>query len=622
MNSNTEMNTTITLTAGSRNEEGFINSLNRQGFSQTKCGMEIIANSIDAYADNILFCITSTNILVCDDGIGMTSEKLRHMFDANRENHYGDKSMGVSGIGGIISNYQLSKSDKGEPREVIVYTKNKNDIYLKAVVPWDIIDITKKYDNTINIFPMNEIEIEQFDYERQRQNFANKTGTTIQFQYSETFKELLYSQFISLENNGTNLDNWWTMIFGKTQTNILLDKCDGLELTKLKKYDYFSGRDTEFYCGVFNWVIYFIIDNGKERFVTQNPNNPDRYLEIIQNGNGFSTAPKEITISPIKIENAQIINFTSGLRKDNRVFNPENPLNQGTSSATFYLNSYDSLYMSDVRQKDIIKEFCSNISVIRNNQKITGFPLEGCSVGSARANGDLLIKRVLHRCEVSYDTFSKQENKFDNIHRIQQNKHQNQKDFPIPYIRLIKYLKEYHYSKIMNYFDDVKELVKNRLNEEKIRKKAEQEKIKAEEERKQAVLKEEENKRKIAADALLKQQEYKEETSNEEKVSSEEEEKSSEEEKVSSEEEEVSSKEEEEVSSEEEEVTSEEEYKLNEEEKSNEETKEYTNKIIAESREWQKQAAQALMENLAENSYNKINGKEIYDFVMQYINKN
>jgi hypothetical protein len=184
----TKVNNTDTdtlITAGSRNEEGFINGLNRQGFTPTKCGMEKIANCLDAYADNISFKITSQYIFLTDDGIGMTPEKLSNMFDANRENHSGDKSMGVSGIGGIISNYQLSKSDDGIPREVTVFTKNKNGLYIKAIIPWDFINNNKKYDQTIRIKIMDETEINQFTVERQ--NDSNITGTTIRFSYSKIF---------------------------------------------------------------------------------------------------------------------------------------------------------------------------------------------------------------------------------------------------------------------------------------------------------------------------------------------------------------------------------------------------------------------------------------------------
>ena len=408
----TDTDTDTLITAGSRNEEGFINGLNRQGFTPTKCGMEKIANCLDAYANNISFKITSQYIFLTDDGIGMTPEKLSNMFDANIENHSGDKSMGVSGIGGIISNYQLSKNDNGMPREVTVFTKNKNGLYIKADIPWDFINKNKKYDQTITIKRMDETEINQFTIERQ--NDSNVTGTTIRFLYSELFKNLLYSQFVPKEEDSFNLDNWWTIIFGKTQTNILLDKCDGIKPIRLQKYNYFNDIGNEFYCGIFKWAIYFISDNGNDRFITKDPNNPDNYIEITHRGNGYATTPQPINIDPRKIDSAQIIEFTSGMRKDERVFDPNVP--DSGQTATFYLNNYDTEFMSGGGQKDSIKVFCSKTGVIRNSQKVTGFTLEGCNVGNARANFESLVKSVLHRSEISYETFSNKDNKLDIIH--------------------------------------------------------------------------------------------------------------------------------------------------------------------------------------------------------------
>ena len=83
-------------------------------------------------------------------------------------------------------------------------------------------------------------------------------------------------------------------------------------------------------------------------------------------GNGFSNLPNPINIDPRKIDNAQTIKFTCGMRKDDRVFNPEDTLKSGTLSAAFYLNKYDAEFMSESRQKDVTKEFCSKIGVIRN----------------------------------------------------------------------------------------------------------------------------------------------------------------------------------------------------------------------------------------------------------------
>jgi len=43
---------------------------------------------------------------------------------------------------------------------------------------------------------------------------------------------------------------------------------------------------------------------------------------------------------------------------------------------------------------------------------------------------------------------------------------------------------------------------------------------------------------------------------------------------------------------------------------------------IVESKEWEKKAAQIIIEHLTESNYNKKTGKEFYDYVMNYISNN
>ena len=43
-------------------------------------------------------------------------------------------------------------------------------------------------------------------------------------------------------------------------------------------------------------------------------------------------------------------------------------------------------------------------------------------------------------------------------------------------------------------------------------------------------------------------------------------------------------------------------------------------KKIVESKEWEKKAAQIIIDHFTESNYNKKTGKEFYDYVMKYIN--
>ena len=70
------------IRAGSINERGFINSLDRQGFTFNKSLCELNANLIDAYADVGLFINNyPNNITLIDDGVGMQLEKFINMVD-------------------------------------------------------------------------------------------------------------------------------------------------------------------------------------------------------------------------------------------------------------------------------------------------------------------------------------------------------------------------------------------------------------------------------------------------------------------------------------------------------------------------------------------------------------
>jgi hypothetical protein len=554
------------------------------------------------------------------------------MFDANRENHCGDKSMGVSGIGGIISNFILSKNDNGDPTTVVVYTKHTDGPYLKATIPWDNIYADKKYLGQIKIEPMNEKEIN--DFKTDRNNFISPTGTTFCFSYSEVLKNLLEEQFVSRQMDCSKLGTWWPVIFGKNQTKILLNKSNGLEPTTLKKYDYFSGSNFDYYIGKFSWSIYCFKDNGKDRFVCLDPNitENEQFIEILENGKGVASVPKRITINPKQIEDADKITFTSGIRKDERLFNPQNPKEP---TAEFYLNNYDSEYISERQQKDLLKKFYSEISVFRNNQRVTGFLLEGNNPNSARGGGDSLIKICLHRCEVDYQTFSKQENNIDIVHGIQQNKKANENEFPKNYTRLIKYLKDYDYQRNATYFEKVildskkrkaEEDLKNKKEKEENDKKiAEEKRIKAAEDLRIKTEKEKKiNELKLnkenMLDELLNTVELFIETEEQRLHRIKEEEfialkKAAQLQKEAEEAERLQKEleEAERLQKEADEIAAAEEAKkkqIEDEQK------------IVESKEWEKKAAQIIIEHLTESNYNKKTGKEFYDYVMNYISNN
>jgi hypothetical protein len=446
------MSKSLNHNTGSINERGIINNLTRKGFTIVKCGSELIANSIDAKSSNIIFVINDNCIKLIDDGDGMTFKKLDKMIDVNGEHHSEHKSMGVSGIGFTASSYILSKINANSPQKVIVYTKDKNSQHLKLSIPWDEIYTEGIITGKLKITGMSSQEIQDFNLERNANGLRINAGTTIVLPYSDNIRELLDEQFKETPQ-GDNLNDSWRFVFGKTTPNIMY--YDGSQKYELSKYDYFNDTDEEFYCGKFYTQIYSFIDKntGKNRFVCKNPYKEEIpepiYMEIIKYGKGFSQEPVEVEINERIIENADVIYFVSGMRKCNEIFDIDNPKE---INATYYVNDYDKQF---IKENSNAHKFIGQISIFRNQQRITGFIPEGYTISSARGNGLSLTKLIYHRCSLSYEIESKQNNNIDEIHGIQENKNQNQNNFPSNYQRLVKYLKEYHCKKIQNYIDEL-----------------------------------------------------------------------------------------------------------------------------------------------------------------------
>jgi hypothetical protein len=204
---------------GDWNEAGLIRGLDRKGFTPNKCGSELIANSCDAGAKNITFMVNENNyIKLIDDGNGMIKSKLQEMFSMFKSNNAERISMGVSGLGGKEALYIYSKSNKGLPSTVTIYTHANRSPYLKAIVPWDKITTDLQYEGQIKISSMTDEEIKEFRSERNIE-----TGTTIKWNYSEIVDNTIKEQF-ELVNYDVSmcLKNRWGIIFGdKPDINIV-----------------------------------------------------------------------------------------------------------------------------------------------------------------------------------------------------------------------------------------------------------------------------------------------------------------------------------------------------------------------------------------------------------------
>ena len=102
-----------TIIAGAIDEKGYIFGMNKKGFNGPRALSELFANPLDAHAKKIICKITKDFIDMIDDGNGMDIHGHENLWQAQRENHSGEKSTGVSGFGAKPSTKKLSEPTIG-----------------------------------------------------------------------------------------------------------------------------------------------------------------------------------------------------------------------------------------------------------------------------------------------------------------------------------------------------------------------------------------------------------------------------------------------------------------------------------------------------------------------------
>ena len=417
---------------GGFDEEGLINNIYRKGFSINNCFTELIANCIDAKCTNILFNITKKNISIIDNGNGMNREKLTNMFSIYRSNHKEHTSLGVSGLGAKAATLILSQNKETTLNSsVYVYTKDKyTDEFLVAIIPWDQIIMDKIYTNKISIQPMTPTDKEQFINERES-NEMESIGTTILFKYNEDLNNEIEKQF--KPDNSLNMLDIWGVIFGKMydiKLKYLLNNRE--KYPPLKMYDYFGGREVEYYTGqskdiikcfkhkVTNEIIYILVEYTQDQ--------QEKYKEFTKNGSGLAT-----TLSPCQLPNIRlyteigIFHILNGMRNHKELYDEENipeSLLCVFEKQPKTLCEYDSMHFSYDGTKDILQHSLGKAHLIRNHQLIGLIEIPGFKVESARGNAITRMKTTLLRTEIHYNPTSEQNNILDITMGIQENKNQ------------------------------------------------------------------------------------------------------------------------------------------------------------------------------------------------------
>ena len=441
------------VTAGAWNEKGMVKNLDRSGFTPNKCGAEFIANSYDARATYTKFQVTSDSIKLIDNGKGVaTKDDFVNIFEISRENHSGDRSMGVSGNGGNTGGYQFSKNDCGIPSTEVIFTRAKNGPYLKATRPWGEICRTECYTGKVMITSMTEEEIVEFN--KDRENDEEKHGFTRKWEYSDSIAGVLDVQFDKELREKLNSNERWDLIFGKVPIDIRLDKSDGTVFKVLPKYDYFSGEDNKYYTGINVEIIqHYTDDKNDNRFVWEDPSSNINY-EIKKRKKVCDRELSTVIIHPSWKYNGTI-EIYNGMRKNPKIFDEQSTTPRELCSAECFISSYEESHFHLESQKDKIRDYLGEARLYRNGQAITGFRLEGYNSSTARAGAEGMLEKFHHRTEIQYTTLSTQNNPTDNVFGIQSNKNQNQNVLPENLERLICKLKKRNFNKIKTHFKEV-----------------------------------------------------------------------------------------------------------------------------------------------------------------------
>ena len=450
---------------GSLNEGGIIYDLKKCGFTDFSSICEILGNSIDAGSDNFQFKCQMQDTKYIDDGLGMDKEKAKNMFDLCRENHSGEKSIGISGKGAKGSTLKLSRD-----KNVIVYTSDGKS-YLKITVPWDIIFQELKYTGMITIENMNKKEEEEFLEDRI--NFESKTGTTIVIPNNEE----VYNEILDNFNN-TRLDrksnNRIDCIFGNFSTKISLIDMNNIQnnVENLKMYNYFGFPDTHYYKSKFEDRILIYQDkrNNIIHYIWEKED--DKHYNMPKVARGISKTPRQCRIDKSNWKYIGVFNVKNGFLKNKTIFddtNPDSPdpkrkkkiINIKGGKAKVNSNTigdYDDEFFNISKNLGYIEDDLSNCSIFRNNHRINDKTIDGFKSTSARGTHDSYLKIALLRTSISYDTMSNQDNLLDKIIGVQSNKNQlNSDGFPKELMYMLTYIKQQVWEEIKTYFKNVYE---------------------------------------------------------------------------------------------------------------------------------------------------------------------
>ena len=422
-----------TMSVGSINERGYLKGFKRRGFTDAKCLLELVANSLDSIdrrgsATGIIRFDIGTDIRMSDrNSEGMDRTAIANMFDMHRENHASDTSRGVSGIGAKPALSNLSRD-----RNMHLLTYKAGGEHLHVSVPWADIHREGRYTGMVTVRAMTAEEMAAFGPE---------SGTTIVFPYSDELCDLIRHNFEPCKEDSfvsAPLDRIG-VVFGRERVRIEYKHHEEPAVRVLPLYNYFDGSDADFYKGKTEHIIEHWCSGDKDRFICEGK-------EIQVAGGGFSKIPTDVRTNMQGFVQTGDYTVVVGLRRDPAIFDPATPVLPTADSK--HHNAYNTEHLGEQ-----MREFLPHSKLVRNGQTIGLVPLVDTNAASARASGLSHLTIQLLQCEVRFNPVSAQDNRQDKVMGIQENKNQySGEGLPVTFTRLVKALRSQKAAEIWDYF--------------------------------------------------------------------------------------------------------------------------------------------------------------------------
>ena len=390
-------------TIGGIDEGGFLNTFERKGFDTLSSADELIANSYDAKASNVIISKEEEWICISDDGVGMNETDADFMFQMYKRKTR-NNTIGMANSGAKHALYNLSNKQKAK----IITLKNRK--FITIYIDWDKMIKENKYTNNITYKPSTEDEINLFNSIEINRN----SGTSILFKYIPQIWEILENQFTFIET--LNINKSLSVRYGHT-LNFNITLITNSQHIELKKYNPQNNsniihRKISILKDVNNEEIHYISDKNEE---------------IKSVGRGFSK--KTTIIHQSEIEKYEFINHL-----DVYISLPEDETYHKDGSSWYppQLNIYAENNENDKLNASLYP------FLVRNDYTLGCIPIMEFQLSGRRASYEGRLYYDLYTVVKSNQTHL---NTIDDILGTQENKGQLQDSIPMQIKRLIHHFK-------------------------------------------------------------------------------------------------------------------------------------------------------------------------------------